>query len=138
MNTRYDANKKELVRYERKGLLQPAAGLKWTDEQPITMPAGTRAGILTQPSWLVAWSVNQDNHAILRGKWIERLLGNVVPDIPITVDAQLPGTGKLRERMAVTREAYCWQCHKLMNDVGTPFENYDHFGRWRALELSAP
>ena len=25
-----------------------------------------------------------------------------------------------------------------MNDVGTPFENYDHFGRWRALELDKP
>ena len=85
--------------------------------------------------------MNQDNHAILRGKWIrERLLGNVVPDIPITVDAQLPEAPEktLRERMAVTREAYCWQCHKLMNDVGTPFENYDHFGRWRALELNKP
>lgn len=145
VNTRYDANKKELVRYERKGLLHESYSLppdwKWTDEQPITMPPGTRAGILTQPSWLVAWSVNQDNHAILRGKWIrERLLGNVVPDIPITVDAQLPEAPEktLRERMAVTREAYCWQCHKLMNDVGTPFENYDHFGRWRALELERP
>ena len=105
------------------------------------MPNDTRAGILTQPSWLVAWSVNQDNHAILRGKWIrERLLGNMVPDIPITVDAQLPEAPEktLRERMVVTREAYCWQCHKLMNDVGTPFENYDHFGRWRATELKRP
>ena len=145
VNTRYDANKKQLVRYERKGLLHSSYSLppdwKWTSEQPIAMPNGTRAGILTQPAWLVAWSVNQDNHAILRGKWIrERLLGNVVPDIPITVDAQLPEAPEktLRERMAVTREAYCWQCHKLMNDVGTPFENYDHFGRWRALELERP
>ena len=145
VNTRFDTNKKRIVRYEQKGLLHSAYSLppdwKWTDEQPVTMPNDTRAGILTQPSWLVAWSVNQDNHAILRGKWIrERLLGNVVPDIPITVDAQLPEAPEktLRERMAVTREAYCWQCHKLMNDVGTPFENYDHFGRWRAAELKRP
>ena len=105
------------------------------------MPAGTRSGILTQPSWLVAWSMNQDNHAILRGKWVrERLLGNVVPDIPITVDAQLPHAPEktLRERMGVTREKYCWQCHKLMNPVGLPFETFDHFGRWRARELGRP
>lgn len=145
VNTRYDANKKEIVRYEAKGQIHQSYSLppdwKWTDEQPIEMPAGTRAGILTQPSWLVAWSVNQDNHAILRGKWVrERLLGNVVPDIPITVDAQLPDAPEktLRERMAVTRQEYCWQCHKLMNGVGLPFETFDHFGRWRALELGKP
>ena len=145
VNTRYDANKKTITRYEANGSAHLSYSLppdwKWTPEQPIEMPAGTRAGILTQPSWLVAWSINDDNHAILRGKWIrQRLLGKVVPDIPITVDAQLPNAPEktLRERMAVTREAYCWQCHKLMNQVGLPFENYDHFGRWRALELSKP
>lgn len=145
VNTRYDSNKREIVQYERKGQIHLSYSLppdwKWTDEQPIEMPDGTRAGILTQPSWLVAWSTNQDNHAILRGKWVrERLLGNVVPDIPITVDAQLPDAPEktLRERMAVTQQEYCWQCHRLMNDVGLPFETFDHFGRWRALELAKP
>ncbi|MEK6237500.1 MAG: DUF1588 domain-containing protein, partial [Planctomycetales bacterium] len=145
VNTRYDGNKKKIVQYERNSLAHLSYSLppvwKWTAEQPIETPDGTRAGILTQPSWLVAWSVNQDNHAILRGKWVrERLLGNVVPDVPITVDAQLPNAPEktLRERMAVTRETYCWQCHKLMNQVGLPFENFDHFGRWRALELNKP
>ena len=145
VNTRYDANKKRIVQYEANGQIHRSYSLppdwKWTDDQPIEMPSKTRAGILTQPSWLVAWSMNQDNHAILRGKWVrERLLGNVVPDIPITVDAQLPNAPEktLRERMAVTREEYCWQCHKLMNQVGLPFETFDHFGRWRALELGKP
>ena len=144
VNTRYDSNKKQVVRYEAKGQIHLSYSLppdwKWTDEQPIELPKGTRAGILTQPAWLVAWSVNQDNHAILRGKWVrERLLGNVVPDIPITVDAQLPiEETSLRTRMRVTEEEYCWQCHKLMNNTGYPFETYDHFGRWRALELGKP
>jgi hypothetical protein len=113
-------------------------GLKdFPDQQPTELPADQRAGILTQPSWLVANSTSFDNHAIHRGKWIrERLLGNVVPDIPITVDAQLPDTPEktLRERMAVTQQAYCWKCHQLMNDVGLPFEQFDHYGRYRALE----
>jgi mono/diheme cytochrome c family protein len=75
------------------------------DEQPVELPKEQRAGILTQPSWLIAWSTADDNHAILRGKWVrERLLGGVVPDIPITVDAQLPDAPHqtLRERMLVT------------------------------------
>ncbi len=145
VNTRYDSNKKQVVQYESGRFVHLSYSLppdwKWTPEQPVSMPAGTRAGILTQPSWLVAWSMNQDNHAILRGKFVrERLLGNVVPDIPITVDAQLPHAPEktLRERMEVTREEYCWQCHKLMNPVGLPFETYDHFGRFRGLELGKP
>ncbi len=107
------------------------------DEQPATLPDDRRAGILTQPAWLVAHATADDNHAILRGKWVrERLLGGVVPDLPITVDAQLPDAPHhtLRQRMAVTREAYCWQCHRLMNRLGLPFELYDHFGRVRAVE----
>ncbi|MFM7072738.1 MAG: DUF1588 domain-containing protein [Planctomycetota bacterium] len=106
-------------------------------EQPVELPADQRAGILTQPSWLVAHSTTFDNHAIHRGKWIrERLLGNVVPDIPITVDAQLTIAPEmtLRERMAVTQQEYCWKCHQLMNDLAYPFEQYDHFGRFRTAE----
>jgi hypothetical protein len=145
VNTRWDANAKKVVQAESKRPIHLSYSLppdwKWTDEQPITMPEGTRAGILTQPAWLVAWSVNEDNHAILRGKFVrERLLGNVVPDIPITVDAQLPDAPEqtLRTRMEVTRAEYCWQCHVLMNDVGLPFETFDHFGRWRATEKGRP
>lgn len=107
------------------------------DEQPVELPADQRAGVLTQPSWLVAHSTTFDNHVIHRGKWIrERLLGGVVPDVPITVDAQLPIAPEqtLRERMAVTQQEYCWKCHQLMNDVGFPFEQFDHFGRYRTTE----
>ncbi|MBA4067264.1 MAG: hypothetical protein C0501_26865 [Isosphaera sp.] len=115
-----------------------AYGLKdFPDAQPVELPADQRAGILTQPSWLVANSTSFDNHAIHRGKWVrERLLGNVVPDLPITVDAQLPDAPDktLRERMNVTKEKFCWQCHQLMNDVGYPFEQYDHLGRFRTAE----
>lgn len=107
------------------------------DEQPTELPAEQRAGILTQPAWLVAHSTTFDNHVIHRGKWVrERLLGGVVPDIPITVDALLPVAPEhtLRERMAVTQQEYCWKCHQLMNDLGYPFEQYDHFGRFRTKE----
>lgn len=145
INSRVDAKTKKTVPFDSKSLVHLSYNLppdwKWTDEQPISLPASARAGVLTQPSWLVAFSMNEDNHAILRGKWVrERLLGNVVPDIPITVDAQLPDEPNetLRHRMRVTREKYCWQCHELMNPVGMPFEMYDHFGRWRALEQGEP
>ena len=64
---------------------------KWVPDQPIELPGSQRAGILTQPAWLVAKSGNFDNDAIRRGLWVRgKLLGGIIPDLPITVDAQLP------------------------------------------------
>lgn len=106
-----------------------------------TVPSGQRLGILTHPAWLVSHSDAMDNHAIHRGKWIrQRLLGGGIPDVPITVDAMLPDQpGKtLRERMRVTREDYCWSCHKKMDPLGLPFEAYNHAGLFRTTELDKP
>jgi hypothetical protein len=114
---------------------------KWVPEQPVALPGSQRAGILTQPAWLVAKSGNFDNDAIRRGLWVRgNLLGGIIPDLPITVDAQLPNddTLTLREKMKVTEEAYCWKCHQNTNPVGLPFEMFDHFGRWRTKELDKP
>ena len=114
---------------------------KWISDQPIELPGSQRAGILTQPAWLVAKSGNFDNDAIRRGLWVRaKLLGGGIPDLPITVDAQLPtdDTLTLREKMKVTEEAYCWKCHQNTNPVGLPFEMFDHFGRWRTKELDKP
>lgn len=104
-----------------------------------TAPEGERLGILTHPAWLVSQSDAMDNHAIHRGKWIrERLLGGGIPDVPITVDAQLPDEPNqtLRERMRVTREEYCWTCHRKMDPLGLPFEMYNHAGLLRSMDLN--
>jgi hypothetical protein len=114
---------------------------QWTHQQPFELPAEQRAGILTQPSWLIAHSTNFENHAIERGKWIrERLLGGSLPDVPITVEAKLPDDPHkaLRDRMQVTRQAFCWQCHQKMDPLGLTFEMFDHFGQFRSTELGKP
>ena len=126
---------KTFVRVSRRsfgnGSMQP-------DRILATVPEGQRLGILTHPSWLVSHTDAMDNHAIRRGKWIrERLLGGGIPDVPITVDAMLPDEPQhtLRERMRVTREEYCWTCHKKMDPLGLPFEMYNHAGLFRTTEL---
>ena len=106
-----------------------------------TLPSDQRMGILTHPSWLVSHSDAMDNHAILRGRWVrERLLGDAVPDVPITVDAMLPDEPKetLRHRMRVTREDACWRCHYKMDPLGLPFEMYNHVGLYRTTEREKP
>jgi hypothetical protein len=109
---------------------------------PISLSPEERAGILTQPAWLVAHSTNFDNDPVRRGKWIlEHLLGGTVPEVPITVNAMVSRdqTRTLRERLeSVRTDTYCWKCHEQMNQLGLPFENYDQFGRFRLRELDGP
>ncbi|MBL8827456.1 MAG: DUF1588 domain-containing protein [Planctomycetaceae bacterium] len=105
-------------------------------EQPFTI--ANRKGLLTHPAWLVAHSSNFHTDPIRRGRWIrEKLLAGHVPDVPITVDAQVPEDPHktLRARVAaVTQKAECWKCHQHMNPLGLPFESFDDFGRFRTME----
>lgn len=101
-------------------------------QQPFSLP--NRYGMLTHPAWLVAHSGNFDTDPIRRGKWIrERLLADIIPEIPIGVDAALEDNPHktLREKLAKTTEAKCWRCHKKMNPLGLPLESYDDFGAYR-------
>lgn len=111
---------------------------EWTDKQPFAQTADTRLGILMQPSWLIAWSENFNNDIVRRGRFIrERLLGGTVPDLPIGVAAMIPDEKHrtLRDRVAsATRDERCWKCHQHMDDLGLPFENFDHYGRLIAEE----
>ncbi len=36
--------------------------------------------------------------------------------------------------MKVTQQEYCYKCHQYMNNLGLPFEQYDHYGRYRTVE----
>lgn len=105
-------------------------------EQPFQI--AHRKGILTHPAWLLAHSQNTATDPVRRGRWIrEKLLAGRVPDVPITVDAQIPEDphSTLRERLdSVTVKQACWKCHQHMNPLGLTFEIFDDFGRYRTEE----
>ena len=141
--TRQDEMQRALVpnAHNQRGKAVPESlyGLaEWTPQQPITQVPGTRIGILMQPSWLVAWSENFNNDIVRRGRFIrERLLGGIVPDLPIGVAAMIPDEKHrtLRDRVSTTtKDERCWKCHQHMDELGLPFENFDHYGRLTAAE----
>ena len=105
-------------------------------EQPFEIE--NRKGLLTHPAWLIAHSSNFHTDPIKRGRWIrEKLLAGRVPDVPITVDAQVPDDPHktFRERVeSVTSKSECWKCHQQMNPLGFAFEVFDDFGRYRLDE----
>jgi hypothetical protein len=107
---------------------------EWPVEQPLVMPKEQRAGLLTHPAWLAAYSLNEDNDPIHRGIWVyERLLAGVLGDVPPDVDANVPTDPHmtLRERMEPLRAEQCWKCHRKINPLGEPFEVFDDWGRYR-------
>jgi hypothetical protein len=112
--------------------------VKWNypTKQPARMEH--RKGILTHPAWLIAFAGNTATDPIRRGKWVrEKLLAGTIPDVPVTVDAVIPEDPHktLRQRLdKITQVAYCWKCHERMNPLGTSFEIYDDFGRFRSEE----
>lgn len=108
----------------------------WSATQPAVVP--NRKGMLTHPAWLMAFAFNTETDPVRRGKFVrEKLLAGTIPDVPITVDAQIPEDHHktLRARLASATETdYCWKCHEYMNPLGYVFESYDDFGRFRKQE----
>lgn len=111
-------------------------GWHYEPVQPAKVP--NRKGMLTHPAWLIAHAFNTETDPVHRGKWVrEKLLAGTIPDVPITVDAQIPEhhSKTLRQRLAMaTENQYCWRCHIDMNPLGNSFEMYDDFGRFRTTE----
>lgn len=96
-----------------------------------------RAGVLTHPTWTFAFASNDETHPVHRGKWVlERLLAKTVPAVPVTVEAKVPEDhGRtLRQRLDVTKEEYCWSCHKKMNPLGLVFESYNYMGKFTKMD----
>ncbi len=112
-----------------------------TAAQMIDLPPRERSGIITQPSFLAAFSDDKDNEPIKRGRYItESLLCGHVPDLPIANFPPEPDLGPnptLRQKLDGHRNlgAGCPGCHTLMDGIGLGLEGYDHTGRVRTKDV---
>lgn len=113
---------------------------------PYDIPEGNpRAGILTQMSFLAAFSHTGRSSPTLRGKAIrELLLCQPVPDPPPNVNFSLVEDTTNTERPTArdrltphrTRRA-CASCHRVMDPLGLSLENFDGVGAYRTEENGA-
>lgn len=105
-------------------------------------PSGQRSGLLTQPSWLVAFSEPDHTNPIRRGLFVqESLLCGEVPPLPIDMVPALEYQDRtMREALAAHAApgTSCYGCHQFMDPMGLPFEQFDHLGRHRQTERGAP
>jgi len=102
-----------------------------------------RRGLLGQGSFLsITWVQNFRTSPVKRGVWVlENILGTAAPEPPPNVppleDATAGSTKilTLREQMTLHRKNEpCASCHKLMDNIGFPLENFDADGTWRTKQ----
>jgi hypothetical protein len=101
---------------------------------PVSNPK--RGGILTMPAVMTATANGVDTSPVIRGVWVlENVLGT--PPSPPPPDVQplspdLRGAKTIREQLAAHRDiASCNHCHRKIDPMGFPFENFDAIGAWR-------
>jgi hypothetical protein len=109
-------------------------------------PNHPRRGLLGHGSILTVTSAANRTSPVTRGKWVlENVLGTPPPTPPPGVESNLekdPEQVKvtsLRQRMELHRSnPACASCHRLMDPIGFSLENFDHTGKWRALDGKTP
>jgi hypothetical protein len=105
-----------------------------------------RRGLLGHGSVLTVTSAANRTSPVVRGKWVlDNLLGMPPPQPPPGVETNLekdPAQAKatsLRQRLETHRaNAACASCHKVMDPIGLALENFDHVGKWRSVDGTAP
>lgn len=109
--------------------------------QRVSLEGVPRRGILTHASVLTLTSNPTRTSPVKRGKWIlENVLGTPPPEPPAGVP-ELEETGKanpdapVREQLEIHRaDPACASCHRVMDDLGFGFENFDAIGKFRKLD----
>ena len=109
-------------------------------------PDDPRRGLLGQGSILTVTSAANRTSPVTRGKWVlENVLGAPPPNPPAGVNTNIdrdPSDVKvttLRQRMELHRASpACASCHRLMDPIGFALENFDHAGKWRAVDGGSP
>ncbi len=108
---------------------------------PVDVGPDQRSGILTHPSFLSYRSSSDRTDPVKRGHFVLtyllcREIGGAPDDVPPFPEDP---DRTVRERLSAhVSEANCAECHQHMDPLGLPFEQFDHFGRWRDLELGNP
>ena len=122
------------------GVAYPGTG---TGFVRVDLPAGQRAGVLTQPSVLAAHAHANQTSPVRRGLFVfTNILCAQIPPPPPDVDTTPPNP----DPNATTRERFnqhtanprCASCHRMMDPIGFGLEGYDATGKYRTTENGKP
>jgi hypothetical protein len=118
----------------------PTTGLSSTTLTATTLPAdGPRAGLLTTPAFLSFFANQEEGSPTQRGKFIRQtILCETISPPPADVVQAFPDPPagvvytKRQQLMMHEVKPACAGCHKLMDPLGLPLENFDAIGKYRS------
>ncbi len=116
-----------------------ATGVTGTAFTRVTLPAGQRAGLLTQGSFMANFAHGTQSSPVLRGKFIlDQLLCVIIPPPPDNANTNLPAPDPAKtarqQLTEVTSVQPCHACHSRMNPPGFAFDHFDGLGRYRTQD----
>lgn len=102
-----------------------------------------RAGVVTHPYLLAAFSYQKSTSPIHRGVFLTRnIVGRALKSPPMAMtfkDEDFAPNLTMREKVAqLTRSDACQACHSVINPLGFSLEHYDAVGRFRTREGERP
>jgi hypothetical protein len=105
-----------------------------------------RMGLLTQASIMTGTIVTNEANPVLRGTFIINKMMCMNMHLPtdpavlamVKVPEHVAGTTARARFTAHSEQPLCAACHKVIDPVGFPFENYDPIGQWRDTEDGVP
>lgn len=102
-----------------------------------------RAGVLTHPYLLTAFSYYKSSSPIHRGVFLTRnIVGRALKPPPMAIqfmDGRFDAKMTMREKVTeLTSPAACQGCHTIINPLGFSLENFDGVGRYRTHENEKP
>jgi Protein of unknown function (DUF1588)/Protein of unknown function (DUF1592)/Protein of unknown function (DUF1595)/Protein of unknown function (DUF1587) len=122
--------------------LPPAA--KESDYGRVSLAGSARLGLLQQPSFLAVTAHESESAPVLRGKAVlERLLCVKLPrptelGIIVTFPPTDPAQTTRQRHQRHSQDPTCRSCHRTIDALGYPFENFDFIGRARTEENQLP
>jgi hypothetical protein len=117
---------------------------KATDDfTKVALEPEQRAGVITHPYLLAAFSYSRSTSPIHRGVFLTRnIVGRSLKPPPMAQvfkDSDFAPNLTMREKVAqMTRSQACQSCHSVINPLGFSLEHFDAVGRLRTQEGDRP
>lgn len=117
---------------------------KENDYGRVSLAGSARLGLLQQPSFLAVHAHESESAPVLRGKAVlERFLCVKLPKptelgIIVTFPPSDPAQTTRQRHQRHSSDPTCRSCHRTIDALGYPFENFDFIGRTRSEENQLP
>ncbi len=128
------------------GRLARYYGVETAEEErfeKVAFDPAQRAGVITHPYLLTAFSYHKSSSPIHRGVFLTRkVLGRALKPPPMAIefmDSRFDPSLTMREKVAeLTKSENCMGCHSVINPLGFSLEYFDAVGRFRTEENGKP